>query len=316
MRFSLFQQKRDLTCKSPVTTPMYQEDIDDEEMHHVVGGNAVDYNTNDSKYDDFSENENDYIATGDIISKQTNYNNNYTTTATTESTNDYSLNDSLDDNILNSQISTGYNKIGKLSGPMSLPAIPVSQQTLTNNKSSFYCDSTATNNTYNLEQIHQQQHDLLHTDSEENQIDDDKLDTDDMQDRISSSMYSSYMNGGSNFLSDHMYGDPMEAADNNIVLKHQQEIDPNDVYTEDYEEDLIQGSQMNNYNNSYNNKQQHQMPYYNYQEDYFNEEDEYKYLEMEREEAAGMEAQPHQPQPPVSLIEMYCLYSSRIFQIF
>lgn len=299
-RFSMSQNRGDATCKSPTpitATQLYQEEIDDEEMHQVVGGNAVDYNTNDSKYmyDDFSEN--DYIATGDIISKQINYNNNYTTTTVTAaSTQNYALNSSLDSNsILNNQTSTGNNMIGKQSGPMSLPAVPVSQQTLTNNKSSLYCDSFATNNAYNLAKNQQDQ--LV--DDEKNRIDDDKLGTDNLH-SMSSSMYGAYMNGGTDFLNEHMYGDPMEAADNNIVLKHQQEIDPNEVYAEDYEEDLIQNQGITDFNNSYN--QQYQTPYnqqYHYQEDYFNEEDEYKYLEKEREEAAGMEPRQNQQQSSV-----------------
>lgn len=66
-------------------------------------------------------------------------------------------------------------------------------------------------------------------------------------------------------------------------------LDPNEVYREDYEEDVIQNQDLKTGFNdgSYNN--QYQTPYYNYQEDYFNEEDEYKYLEEEREEAASLE---------------------------
>lgn len=75
-----------------------------------------------------------------------------------------------------------------------------------------------------------------------------------------------------------------------------QDLDPNEVYREDYEEDVIQnqGLKATGYNDNYNN--QYQTPYYNYQEDYFNEEDEYKYLEEEREEAANLEHQKQQQQ--------------------
>lgn len=70
------------------------------------------------------------------------------------------------------------------------------------------------------------------------------------------------------------------------------------MYKEDYEEDLVQNQGLKTgYNDNYNNQQQYQQtPYYNYQEDYFNEEDEYKYLEEEREEqqAANLEHQRQQ----------------------
>lgn len=74
-----------------------------------------------------------------------------------------------------------------------------------------------------------------------------------------------------------------------------QDLDPNEVYREDYEEDVIQnqGLKPSGYNDNYNNQYQTQTPYYNYQEDYFNEEDEYKYLE-EEQEAANLEHQKQQ----------------------
>lgn len=69
------------------------------------------------------------------------------------------------------------------------------------------------------------------------------------------------------------------------------------MYREDYEEDLIHNQSLKaDYTDSYNNQQQYQTPYnYNYQEDYFNEEDEYKYLEEEREQAENQQQrqQPH-----------------------
>lgn len=265
------------TTTAAVITSMYNTSSDDE-MNHVTG-NIVDYNTNDYKYmyDEYSEN--DYIATGDIISKKINYNNNYT---------NYS---NLDSNsILNNQM--GNNKIGdgnQLTGQLMttaaaaastttttlLPSIPAAANLLTNKN--LYCDSASTNNAYNLIN---------------NQLD--------KNDKLSDTNYG-YINGittntnstiNDHLLSStHMYVDPHEAAVNNIVLKQQQEIDPNEVYEEDYEEDIIRNNSnnasananANAYNHNYN--QQYQTPYYNYQEDYFNEEDEYKYLEEEREEA-------------------------------
>lgn len=73
--FSFLQKQTEKPQRSPIVSQapqVYRGDIEDDEMNQVVTSNAVDYNTNDSKYlyDDFTEN--DYIATGDIISKQTN----------------------------------------------------------------------------------------------------------------------------------------------------------------------------------------------------------------------------------------------------
>lgn len=139
--------------KSPITTtatsttatsqhqPLTQQhsqqiyNDEDDEMDQVVTSNVVDYNTNDSKYmyDDFTEN--DYIATGDIVTTstvtpilntQTHYTNSYTTDAT---------------NILNDQILSGTNHIDKLNGH--LPEIPVSQNALSSHNSNIYCDNTA-----------------------------------------------------------------------------------------------------------------------------------------------------------------------------
>lgn len=61
-------------------------------------------------------------------------------------------------------------------------------------------------------------------------------------------------------------------------------------YREDFEEDIIQNQGLKSgYNDTYNN--QYQTPYYTYQVECFNEEDEYKYLEEEREQAANLEQQ-------------------------
>lgn len=132
--------------------------------------------------------------------------------------------------------------------------------------------------------------------------------------------------------STHLYTTPHEAAVNNIVLKQQQEIDPNEVYEEDYEDDVqitnvkrnesivVTTHDMNSLSSmtatsvsaaTYNHSgivsvgsagviayhqsataAAYQTPYYNYQQDYFNEEDEYKYLEKEREEAHHDDGRP------------------------
>lgn len=283
-------------------------------MDQVVASNAVDYNTNDSKYmyDDFTEN--DYIATGDIVTTSTitpimNTQTHYTNSLATDGTNI----------ILNDQILSGTNnQIGKYTTTTMAGAndVPVSQNTLNNHKTNLYCDSTA----YDLI-------DTQHHDDESNKI------------------------GNNNYLRDHMYNDRFLDTSGNIVFNQNQsvsvdggfslsqklivhfalslsflapqDLDPNEVYREDYEEDVIQNQGLQTgYNDSYNNQyqstyynqtdktpyynqndktpyynQNEKTPYFNYQEDYFNEEDEYKYLEEEREEMANLKHQkPDGPQ--------------------
>lgn len=164
--------------KSPITPQQssYHEEIEDDEMNQVVASNAVDYNTNDTKYmyDDFTEN--DYIATGDIITTSTvtpimNTQTHYTNSFAADGT-----------NILNDQILSGNNQIGKLAGQ---PDIPVSQNTLTSHKTNLYCDSTA----YDLIDIqHQQNHDDQST------------------------------IGNNNYLKDHMYNDGFLDTSGNIIF--------------------------------------------------------------------------------------------------
>lgn len=216
----------------------------DDEMNQVTG-NAVDYNINDCKYTYDEYSENDYIATGDIISKKISYNNN------NNYTNNYSTNASLDSDgvILNNQ------NFGN---------------SMTENVNSSQCIS------------------------ENDQMKDSQPPPIDNYDPYG------YMSSGNLPLDDpllssqHVYGTPHEAAGHNIVLKQQQEIDPNEVYEEDYEEDIIrQSAQQGDPAALYGHgvlainyhPQTYQSPYYNYQQDYFNEEDEYKYLEKERQEA-------------------------------
>lgn len=130
------KQTEKSTTKSPITLQQttYQEEIEDDEMDQVVTNNAVDYNTNDSKYmyDDFTEN--DYIATGDIITTSTvtpilNTNTHYTNSYGSDGT-----------NILNNQILDGNNQIDNFNDQLD---IPVSQNTLISHKTNLYCDSTA-----------------------------------------------------------------------------------------------------------------------------------------------------------------------------
>lgn len=106
-----------------------QHIYDDDEMDQVATRNVVDYNTNDSKYmyDDYMD-ENDYIATGDIVTTST-----VTPILNTQShyTNSYGTTDT--DTILNDPYST--------SGQ--LPDIPITQTTLTNHKTNLYCDNSA-----------------------------------------------------------------------------------------------------------------------------------------------------------------------------
>ncbi|XP_031630843.1 probable ATP-dependent helicase PF08_0048, partial [Contarinia nasturtii] len=244
---SFMQKQNDKITKSPITSQQTTYQVEDDEMDQVVTSNAVDYNTNDSKYmyDDFTEN--DYIATGDII----------TTSTVTPTLNTHYTNSFADDgtNILNNQILVDNNQIDTFTDQLD---IPVSQNTLTSHKTNLYCDSTA----YDLI-------DTPHHDDEVNTI------------------------GNNNYLRDHMYNDRLYNDTSENIVFNQNQLDHNpkyEVYREDFEDDVIQNQGLKTgYNDNYNN--QYQTPYYSYQEDYFNEEDEYKYLEEEREEAANLEHQ-------------------------
>lgn len=176
--------------KSPVTSQQstYHEAIEDEEMDQVVTSNAVDYNTNDSKYmyDDFTED--DYLATGDIITTST-VTPTLNTTQTTHYTNsNYNTADGT--NILNDQILSGNNQIGKYATTAQHSDVPVSQDTLTNHKTNLYCDSTA----YDLIDT---QH---HVDDEHNKI------------------------GNNNYLSDHAYNDRFLDTSGNFIFNQNQPV--------------------------------------------------------------------------------------------
>lgn len=226
-QFSFLQkQTSQNVTKSPVTPQIYRNDIEDDEMDQVVTSNAVDYNTNDSKYmyDDFTEN--DYIAKGDIVTTSTvtptmNTQTHYTNSFATDGT-----------NILNDQILSGTNNQIGIYNTTGSTDIPDPQNTLNSHKTNLYCDSTA----YDL--IDTQQHD-----AESNKI------------------------GNNNYLRDHMYNDRYLDNSGNIVFNQNQpvsrldslmcqshfnlikidfmfeflqDLDPNEVYREDYEEDVIQ----------------------------------------------------------------------------
>lgn len=150
-QYSVLQKQTDKVTKSPITTQQstYHEAIEDEEMDQVVTSNAVDYNTNDSKYmyDDFTEN--DYIATGDIVTTSTVTPTTMNTIQTTHYTNsNYNTTMTTADgtNILNSdQILSGNNQIGKYTAAGQPDNIPVSQNTLlSSHKTNLYCDSDST----------------------------------------------------------------------------------------------------------------------------------------------------------------------------
>lgn len=192
-------QKQTDKMKSPITSQQsttYHEAIEDEEMEQVVTSNAaVDYNTNDSKYmyDDFTEN--DYIATGDIVTTSTVTPTTLNTIQTTTqhyTNSNYNTADGT--NILNDQILSGNNQqIGNKYTPITTGQsdIPVSQNTLTSNhKTNLYCDSTA----YDL--IDTQHHD----DDELNKI------------------------GNNNYLRDHGYNDRFLDTSGNIIFNQNQPV--------------------------------------------------------------------------------------------
>lgn len=83
MYHSTYGTKDDSIMGKPSLTAHRYTDPDEDDLSHMAPNNAVDYTVSDTKYmyDDFTEN--DYIATGDIISTGVNYNNNYTSTLTT-----------------------------------------------------------------------------------------------------------------------------------------------------------------------------------------------------------------------------------------
>lgn len=177
--------------RSPVTTQQstYHEAIEDEEMDQVVTSNAVDYNTNDSKYmyDDFTEN--DYIATGDIITTST-VTPTLNTTQTHYTNSNYNTADGT--NILNDQILSGNNQIGKYTATGQTDMdIPVATNTLnSSHKANLYCDSTP----YDLIDT---QH---HVDDELNKI------------------------GNNNYLRDHVYNDRFLDTSGNIVFNQNQPV--------------------------------------------------------------------------------------------
>lgn len=305
---------------------MYNSNTSDDEMSQVTG-NTVDYNTNDYKYmyDEYSEN--DYIATGDIISKKINYNNNYTNYTNSNCSNLDTSNSLL----LNNQMAMAMDGTAMVmpgttttttSTTATAPTAVSSASALLNQKSSsFYCDNDPYGDGSGVGVGGQQQMQL------ENGC---------IGLGIVDPNYGCYVNGtiplnDPLLSSTHLYTTPHEAAVNNIVLKQQQEIDPNEVYEEDYEDDVqianikrtesigmphdktnlpsmtatpasvaaynqstivgVGNAGVNAYHQSATTAA-YQTSFYNYQQDYFNEEDEYKYLEKEREEAHHDDGRP------------------------
>lgn len=335
---------------------MYNSNTSDDEMSQVTG-NTVDYNTNDYKYmyDDYSEN--DYIATGDIISKKINYNNsNYMNS-------NFSNLDTSNSLLLNNQMAMAMDGMAAAStaptatmttaasstaatvgmgawtatATSALPQPPSTTATTTtassallnsHKSSSFYCDNDPYGDGTGGGQQMQLENGCIGM-------------------GIVDPNYGCYVNGtiplnDPLLSSTHLYTTPHEAAVNNIVLKQQQEIDPNEVYEEDYEDDVQNVRKLSTNGAHQFHPSEHatemvstatksvptvpdpyrtqpsatdiyrdlpastdlfrpsataiaaayQMPYYNYQHDYFNEEDEYKYLEKEREEAHHDDGRP------------------------
>lgn len=87
-----------------------------------------------------------------------------------------------------------------------------------------------------------------------------------------------------------------------VAIRHvKQDLDPNEVYTEDYEDGVPRNQGIKiDYNSSYLENcpidtyeddfiEPYQSQYYNYQGEFFNEEDEYKYLEKEQEEENNLQ---------------------------
>lgn len=124
----------------PTNIPMPfngSDEINPDELMNEVSGNIVDYNSSDYKYiyDEYSEN--DYIATGDIITNKNNYNNNYNEYCSSN----VDINNILDSKTDNLTLVNSSDEIGNIQSPTSASII--------NNKN-VYCDKTSSNNAYNL----------------------------------------------------------------------------------------------------------------------------------------------------------------------
>lgn len=138
--------KIDITEPSTASLPVTNLTVynnPEEEIMNEVSGNIVDYNSSDYKYiyDEYSEN--DYIATGDIItSNKNNYNNNYT---------DYCNSDVDTSNILDSK-TTDLNNVNN-SDELGNAQSTILSASIINNKN-LYCDKTSSNNAYNLMNNH------------------------------------------------------------------------------------------------------------------------------------------------------------------
>lgn len=228
----------------------------DDEMN-VPEHNTVDYTNEDYKYiyEDYSEN--DYIATGDIITSN-NYNN----------YEDYT-NSSLDGGKLMDSSSN------KTNGQDAIVSI-------LNNKN-LNCDSTSANNVYNL--VHNRSDNVINL----NGIADKYDEYDQTFSKANSN--NNIMNRNKLIENDsNNNNDNTSNLSNSMVMMNQQEQQELEVYQETYEEDqlaMVQASRSTTvvYNNRGLNAQYQSAPYYTYQEDSFNEEDEYRYLQKEQEEA-------------------------------
>lgn len=172
---------------------------DEDEMDQVVTSNVVDYNTNDSKYmyDDFTENEEDYIATGDIVTTSTvtpiimNTQTHYTSS--------YGA-DIVDPN-LNDPYSSGNNQqIGNQLPGQLADIDPITQTTLTNHKANLYCDNGA----YDLidPQLHDDGHVVVGSDG---------------VDEINKM-------GNNNYLGDQMYDGRYVDSSGNIIFDQNQPV--------------------------------------------------------------------------------------------
>lgn len=140
------------TAATIITTNLTTLNNPDDEIMNEVSGNIVDYNSGDYKYiyDEYSEN--DYIATGDIITSNKNsYNNNYT---------DYCTSDADINSILDSE-TTHLNNLNNFEG-LNNTLTTTSSASILNNKN--ICDKTTSNNVYNLINSNVQQKALMSTD--------------------------------------------------------------------------------------------------------------------------------------------------------
>lgn len=267
---------------------------------------SVDYSSDDYKYnyDDYSYSENDYIATGDITNVKNHYNNNY---ADYGGGGDDAGGGGGEHHPAQQQID---NISYSFCDNSSNNSVPTNNKTVRSNDKTGHhvLDQSGTGNVVSTQQ--QQQHQQQAANS---------LNSIGISSNRSSLVYTTtslYTNGdhgdmggssgtittavttASDSITPAQQGYKSSGKSNQLMKQ-----DPTEMYDDEDEDDYMRdgygGTAVENTSTIPVTSMSEQPltsigseyyttnpPYYNYQEDYFNEEDEYKYLEKEREEEA------------------------------